>query len=328
MENEVWQSVDAEATDGVCTAPARGMAAGRSDARVSSHRKGQLDSERLATSLHKGEETMSEPTSISALSPLLPKAWLLPEIDRTERTAAMYRAQGKLDDWAREQYNLGNAWCAVPEVQSPAKWEKAIAHYQQALVIRTRQKDPERYAATMQNLGTAYRELKSGNRMANICHAIHCFHLALRALPRAAGMKQRADLHNNLGNAYASLAAEDHKLVRNAVRALRHFGRALDVRTKEAWPCDYAVTQFNAGNVCLQLAHGCVAIESSLLKGRHCFEEARDGFVACRQAALADVARRRLDLIAELLENRTTNRSHDSPGFHERRSEQTAPEPR
>jgi tetratricopeptide (TPR) repeat protein len=261
-------------------------------------------------------------------SPFLSKAWFLPGIDQGERAAALYKAKGNLDAWAREQYNLGNAWCTVPEAQSPAKWEKAIEHYEQALSIRTRRKDPERYVATMQNLGTAYRELKSGNRVANIWRAIRCFHQALRALAGAAHAKKRADLHNNLGNAYASLAAEDHRRVRNVVRALRHFGRALDVRTKEAWPCDYAVTQFNAGNACLQLAHGCMAIESSLLKGRHCFEEARDGFVACRQAALADVARRRLDLIAELLENRTTNRSHDSPRFNEKRSEQTAPDPR
>jgi tetratricopeptide (TPR) repeat protein len=250
-------------------------------------------------------------------APFLSKAWFLPHIDRTERSAAMYRAQGKLDDWAREQYNLGNDWCTVPEAQSPAKWEKAIEHYEQALSIRTRQKDPERYVATMQNLGTAYRELKSGNRIANICNAIHCCHQALRALPKAAGPKKRADLHNNLGNAYTSLAAEDHKRLRNAARALRHFGRALAVRTKGDWPCDYAETQFNAGNACMQLAHGCMAIESSLLEARHCFEEARDGFVACRQAALANVARRRLDIIAELLENGTINRSQDSPRFND-----------
>ena len=130
----------------------------------------------------------------------------------------MYRAQGRLDDWAREQYNLGNAWCEVPEAECPAKWEKAIAHYKQALLIRTRENDAERYAATVQNLGTAYRELKTGERVANLCNAIRCFHQALRALPGAVHAKKRADLHNNLGNAYASLAAEDHERVRNAVR--------------------------------------------------------------------------------------------------------------
>ena len=251
-------------------------------------------------------------------SPFLSKAWFLPDIDRAEQAATLYKAQGKLDAWAREQHNLGNAWCKVSEATVPAKWEKAIEHYEQALVIRTRQKDPERHAATLQNLGTAYRELKSGDRIANICHAIRCFHQAIRALPRAAGPKKRADLYNNLGNAYASLAAEDHESVRNAFRALQHFGRALTIRNKEAWPCDYAVTQFNAGYACLQLARGGVAIESSLREARHCFEEAKAGFVACRQAALADVARRRLDLIAELLERGTTNELQDLPGRIER----------
>jgi tetratricopeptide (TPR) repeat protein len=274
------------------------------------------------------EEAMNGMAKSDGSSPFLSKAWLLPDIDRAEQAAAMYRAQGKLDAWAREQYNLGNAWCKVPEAQFPAKWEKAIEHYEQALVIRTRQKDPERYAATVQNLGTAYRELKSGNRTDNICKAIHCFHQAMRALPGAARAKKRADLHNNLGNAYASLAAEDHERMRNAARALRHFGRALAVRSKDVWPCDYAVTQFNAGNACLQLAMGGVAIESSLLEARHCFEEARDGFVGCRHDALADEARRRLDLIADLLEKGTTKRAQDSPGFNDTPSEQTTSEPR
>jgi tetratricopeptide (TPR) repeat protein len=268
---------------------------------------------------------MNGMTNPDPSSPFLSKAWFLPDIDRAERAAALYKAQGKLDAWAREQYNLGNAWCAIPEAQSPAKWEKAIEHYEQALSIRTRQRDPERYAATVQNLGTAYRELKSGNRIHNIRKAIHCFHQAMCAL-RAAGPKKRADLHNNLGNAYASFAAEDHEPVHNAVRALRHFGRALAVRTKDDWPCDYAVTQFNAGNACIQLALGGVATEQSLFEARHCFEVARDGFVECRQAALANLARRRLDLIADLLGNGKTNRAQDSPGFNDSPSEQTTPE--
>jgi tetratricopeptide (TPR) repeat protein len=236
-------------------------------------------------------------------SPFLSKAWFLPDVDRAEQAAALYWAQGKLDAWAREQYNLGNAWCQVPEAAFPAKWEKAIAHYEQALSIRTRQKDPERRAATLQNLGTAYRELKSGDRLANLCKAIHCFHEAMQALPGASHAKKRADLHNNLGNAYASLAAEDHEPERNAVRALRHFGRALAVRTKDDWPHDYAVTQFNAGNACIQLALGGMRAEPSLLEARHCFEEARDGFVERRHTTLANLARQRLDFIAELLEN-------------------------
>jgi tetratricopeptide (TPR) repeat protein len=260
-------------------------------------------------------------------SPFLSKAWFLPDIDRAERAAALYWAQGKLDAWAREQYNLGNAWCKVPEAQFPGKWEKAIAHYERALSIRTRRKDPERYAATVQNLGTVYRELKSGDRLANICKAIHYFHETMRALPGAARAKKRADLHNNLGNAYASLAAEDHEPERNALRALRHFGRALAVRTKDEWPCDYAVTQFNAGNACLQLAIGGVAIESNLLQARRCFEEARDGFVGCRRDSLADEARRRLDLITDLLEKGTIQNAQDSSGINDKSSERTTSEP-
>ena len=76
--------------------------------------------------------------------------------------------------------------------------------------------------------------------------------------------------------------------------------------SEEAWPCDYAVTQFNAGNARMQLAVGGLASVWSLLEARRCFEEARDGFMESRHAVLADLARRRLDLIADLLEQTTS----------------------
>jgi hypothetical protein len=66
---------------------------------------------------------------------------------------------------------------------------------------------------------------------------------------------------------------------------------------------------------------------SSLHEARRCFGEARDGFVACRQVARAKMARRRLDLIADLLANETPKRAQDSLGFNDTPSEHTTSEP-
>ncbi|MEW6248142.1 MAG: hypothetical protein AB1555_15730 [Nitrospirota bacterium] len=92
---------------------------------------------------------MSAKADLNRSSPFLSKAWLLLDSDRAEKAAELSKAQGKPAAWAGEQYNLGNAWSKVPERQFPEKWERAITHYEQALPIRTRQKDGARHAATL-----------------------------------------------------------------------------------------------------------------------------------------------------------------------------------
>jgi tetratricopeptide (TPR) repeat protein len=234
------------------------------------------------------------------LSSALPsKARLLTSIDCFQQAAEIYRQFGKQDDWAREQYNLGNAWCEMTESEFPSKWEKAIAHFEQALSVRTREKDPERYAATLQNLGTAYRGLKTGNRSVNIRRAVHCYHRAMRALRNSASSRKRADLRHNLGNVYLTLAVAGEDRIRNLLRATRHLGRALDARTKAQFPFDYAATQFSRGETFLQLTISGVDRATSLDQARICFKEAREGFEQSGHAELADKAQRRIDLIAD-----------------------------
>ena len=220
-------------------------------------------------------------------------------IDCFEQAAGIYREAERFDDWAREEFNLGNVWCELPEAAFPAKWEKAAAHFEQALSIRTRERDPQRYAATLQNLGTAYRELKSGDRRANIRRAIHCYHQTLRALGGLAASRRAADLHQNLGNAYLDLALDGEDRVRNLRRALRHLDRALALRTREQSPFHYAATQLSRGEAFLRAAiTGLGAGAASLAQARVCFEEARDGFTESGEAHLAGAAQQRLELIA------------------------------
>ena len=107
------------------------------------------------------------------------KARLEAALDCHRAAAALYRSRNMLADWAREEYNQGNAWCELPEEDYPDKWQQAILHYEQALQVRTRDKDPMRCAATLQNLGTAYRRLKTGDKAANVMKAAQCYRRAL-----------------------------------------------------------------------------------------------------------------------------------------------------
>ena len=223
---------------------------------------------------------------------------LMNAIQCYEEAAEIYAAERKLDDWAREQFNLGNVWCEMPEAEFPEKWQRAIEHYERALSVRTRTKDARHYTATLQNLGTAYREVKSGDPHANVRKAIDCYSRAMRALRDAAPVRKRADLHHNLGNAYLTLSAMEAFEDRNVLRALRHFARALIARTKEESPFDYAATQFSRGQAFVRLAARGVGGPCSLDQARVCFAEAIEAFLISRQPVLADEVKQRLDLIS------------------------------
>ncbi len=209
--------------------------------------------------------------------------------------AEIYRRLGLLEDWAREEYNLGTAYCDLPESGAPAKWQSAIAHFRRALEVRTKEKDPIRHAVTLQNLGSAYRELSCGDRPANGRAAIECYFQALRILNRASFPAQYAALHNNLGNAYLSLPGSGDEVRRNLRRALAHFGKALEVRNRAERPCDYGVTQFNRGHAYMRQADSEPA--ESLPKAATCFREAWECFVSCQNPTMAAVARANLELV-------------------------------
>lgn len=185
----------------------------------------------------------------------------------------------------------------MPESDFPSKWEKAIRHFEQALSIRAREKDPERHAAILQNLGTAYRELKTGNRAANIRRAVRCYCQAMRSLHKPAASRRWADLHHDLGNAYLTLASSGEERSRNILRAIRHLDRALTVRTKVQSQFNYAATQLSRGEAFLQWAVIGFGGISSLEKAHACFDEARIGFTQCAQTDLAAAAQKRLDFI-------------------------------
>jgi tetratricopeptide (TPR) repeat protein len=215
-----------------------------------------------------------------------------------QEAAEIHRRVGDLEAWARDEFNLGNSYCELPEDTDPGKWEEAVTHYQRALQVRTKLSDPVSYAATLQNLGTAYRQLSSRDKPVNIRKAILCYRKALQVYSAARFPVQNAGLHNNLGNAYISLPCADSAISRkNLRRGLRHFDRALRLRTKLNFPGDYAVTQFNRCSAFLQLALREQNPQSSLRASEICFKEAEELFTQCRQLECARQARERAELV-------------------------------
>lgn len=207
--------------------------------------------------------------------------------------AGLYASTGLEDDWAREQYNLGNAFCDLPNL-APRKWQLAVEHYGRALTVRTKEHDPVRYAATVQNLGTAYRELTEGDPQSNARKAIACYSRAIRVYRCGSFPEQYGALHNNLGNAYLSLTGPAEATRRNIRRALRHFARALEIRKRDRFPRDYAATQFNRGQAYAQQAE--LDPGAGFDQAVYCFREAEECFLACRDpehaaAAHAELAR-------------------------------------
>ncbi len=208
--------------------------------------------------------------------------------------AQIYRSLGDLNAWARDEFNLGNSYCELSEDTDPGKWEEAIIHYQRALQIRTRVSDPVCYAATMQNLGTAYRQLSSGDKAADIRRAILCYRRALQVYIAAEFPVQNAGLHNNLGNAYASLSSADSATIgKNLRRALRHYDRALCLRSSVNSLSDFAATQFNRGSTFLRLAIEEHNPLSSLRAAEMCSGQAEVLFTQC---GLVEHARRAHEL--------------------------------
>jgi tetratricopeptide (TPR) repeat protein len=248
-----------------------------------------------------------------ASSRQLPKKVRLEAALECHRTAAeLYLSRNQLEDWAREEYNQGNAWCGLPEEDYPDKWQQAILHYEQALRVRTRAHNPLGYAATLQNLGTAYRQVQNGDKIANVLHATDCYRRALQIYDLSSFPVQYAALHNNLGNAYLSLAMADEKIrLRCARHALDHLNRALRVRTRADYPVDFAVTQYNRGQAFLLLVAD--DPDDSYVMAAGCFQEAHDCFLLCGQARSAKNARQQVQRVRQLAAQHAVAKMHAQP---------------
>jgi hypothetical protein len=199
-----------------------------------------------------------------------------------EEAAEIYRTVRRFEDWAREQYNLGVARCELAEEQ-PELWEKAIDDFRNALTIRTRHRDPVQHAATLQNLGTAYRSAQREDLRSNLSAALGCYRRALAAYRAGGSAKGVAAVHTNIGNVWMCLAAAGGRRGRFARYALRHFDLALGCPERMADACGEAVTLFDRAQALAYLGQGTDAARS--------FHAAAERFNQCGQTARALQAR-------------------------------------
>jgi len=196
-------------------------------------------------------------------------------IDSHREAAGIYQALGMRNDWARVQFNLGNFCCELSDAAAENHWQEAVSHYENSLEVRTREKDPQRYAAVLENLGTAYRRLPPRDA-GHIKKSIQCYRRALAVYVRSAWPEQHAALQNNLGNAFLSLPESVEK---NAARALGHFERALRLQP-DSRSRAFAITQYNCAQAHLRLARCSPAMD--------CLEAAAQAFEACGDARCAE----------------------------------------
>ncbi|MFK0733931.1 MAG: CHAT domain-containing protein, partial [Gloeotrichia echinulata HAB0833] len=123
--------------------------------------------------------------------------------------------------------------------------EKAIAAYQAALEVYTREAFPVEWASTQNNLGTAYRDRILGERADNLEKAIATYSAALQVYTRESFPYHWALTQNNLGTAYRErISGEKADNIEIAIAA---YQAALQVRTREDLPYDWAATQNNLG---------------------------------------------------------------------------------
>jgi tetratricopeptide (TPR) repeat protein len=157
--------------------------------------------------------------------------------------AAREETGDKREERASLQVWLGLAYAGRIRGDRAENLERAIHHFTLALEVYTRQADPERWAATQNNLANAYRNRIRGDRAENLERAIHHYTLALEVYTRQAFPADWAMTQNNLANAYSDRVRGER--AENLERAIHHYTLALEVRTRQAFPADWAMTQNN-----------------------------------------------------------------------------------
>ncbi|AFY99346.1 tetratricopeptide repeat protein [Calothrix sp. PCC 6303] len=148
------------------------------------------------------------------------------------------------EQWGKIQNNLGIVYRDACGGQSQRilgdkaeNLEQAIACYQNALSIRTREDFPELWAQTQMNLASAYRY---SNTAENVEKAIAANQSALQVYTKAAFPTNWAEVHMNLANAYLHRFHGDKS--KNLEKAIAAHKGALQVLTKEEYPRQWAMT--------------------------------------------------------------------------------------
>ncbi len=164
--------------------------------------------------------------------------------------------------WARIQNNLGAVYSELARYQDREEnLQRSIAAYQQALdyrkgeLVNSQDGDVRPYAATQNNLGTAYWNLAQHREaVPNLKQAVAAYSEALRHHSRSEQPLEYGMIQNNLGTAYWNLAQYE-KPKDYLMLAIAAYQIALMYRTEQTLPAGNAATQNNLGTAYWHLAN-------------------------------------------------------------------------
>ncbi len=167
-----------------------------------------------------------------------------------EKALPVLSEAGSVEEVAEVEMNLGlvlqslAAFNAVPITE-------AIAAYQRALKVFTREAYATEYAILHNNLATAFLSIPMSDERAKMREAlaVQSFQEALKVVNLIDQPTEYAMLQNNLGNALQYVSSSH--AVENNLRALDAYDEALKVRTAKDSPYEYANTLCNKAN-CLR----------------------------------------------------------------------------
>lgn len=124
---------------------------------------------------------------------------------------------------------------------------KALEAYQQALALRTRERDPAGFGETERALGALHLVLAGhGTRPVALGDAIGAYRAALEVYAPGSQPEDYALTQRALGNAYRELFRADPRS-EHGEAAARAYGEALRVFTREAHPREFARTEVELG---------------------------------------------------------------------------------
>ncbi len=211
-------------------------------------------------------------------------------------------------DWAATQNNLGSAlWKLGQRERGTARLEEAVTAYRAALEERSRARVPQDWAMTQNNLGLALQTLGERERgTARLEEAVTAYRAALEEYIRARVPLGWATTQNNLGNALATLGERESGTPASAgagrlrlEEAVAAYRAALEERTRERVPLEWAMTQNNLGTALWALGERESGTPASAGAGKLRLEEA----VTAYRAALEEYTRARVPLDWAMTQN-------------------------
>ena len=146
-------------------------------------------------------------------------------------------------DWAAIQVTMGEQYRLSMSGDRAANLERAIACYERALTVCTRDRYADVWAAAQNNLAIAFTHRLRGDAGENRERAIRHATNALEVYAREAYPEDWAMATNNLGQAWRRRVHGDPE--QNARQAIACFERAIEVYTRAQYPGQWADVHYN-----------------------------------------------------------------------------------